>query len=155
MVSQSPGIHRASWRPRGAKWGGWLTVRPGCFNPGKETRYQIRRMLGGPPTVRNNITFFEFRTPHLLPRNESYRLRYPGQHYHCTICNHVLLTKLKHFCILWCWFSLDVFFMDSCFNRVKWETLTYLERYHWNFSCKKWTTYQSYGARPENKNRGC
>jgi len=43
--------------------------------------------------------------------------------------------------------------MYSSFNSVKWETLTYLDRYHWHFSFKKWTTYQSYGARPENKNR--
>ena len=78
------------------------------------------------------------------------------RHYHCTKCTHARLTNLKNFCTLWLWFSLDVFFMDSCSNRVNWETLTYLERYHLKFfSFKEWTTYQSYGAHPENKNRGC
>jgi hypothetical protein len=28
--------------------GGWLTPRPGCFTPGKETRYPLYRRLGGP-----------------------------------------------------------------------------------------------------------
>ena len=32
----------------GARWGGWLTPRPGRFTPGKETRYPIYRLLGGP-----------------------------------------------------------------------------------------------------------
>ena len=135
--SQSPGINRSSWRPRGAIWGAWLTVRPGCFNPGKETRYQMYRRLGGPPTDRNSIAVFEVRILHILPLNESYRLRYAGRHYHCTACNHVLLTKLKNFCTSWCWFNLDVFFMDSCFSRIKWETLTYLERCEGNFLFQK------------------
>ena len=32
----------------GARWGGWLTPRPGRFTPGKETRYPLYRRLGGP-----------------------------------------------------------------------------------------------------------
>jgi hypothetical protein len=31
----------------GARWGGWLTPRPGRFIPGKETRYLFYRRLGG------------------------------------------------------------------------------------------------------------
>ena len=151
--SQSPGIHRASWRLRGAIWDGWLTVCPRCFNPGKETRYQMCGRLGGSPMGRNSIAFFGVWNPHLLPHNGLYQLCYPNRHCHCTTCNHLLLTKLKNFCNLCCWFSLDIFFMDSCFNRVKWEILTYLERGQWNICFRKLKTYQTYGARPENKNR--
>ena len=32
----------------GARWGGWSTPRPGRLTPGKETRYQFYRRLGGP-----------------------------------------------------------------------------------------------------------
>jgi hypothetical protein len=31
-----------------ARWGGWLTPRPGRFSPGKETRYPLYRRLCGP-----------------------------------------------------------------------------------------------------------
>jgi hypothetical protein len=30
-----------------ARWGEWLTPRPGRFTPGKETRYQFCKRLGG------------------------------------------------------------------------------------------------------------
>jgi hypothetical protein len=32
----------------GARWGGWLTPRPGRFTPGQEIRYPFYRRLGGP-----------------------------------------------------------------------------------------------------------
>ena len=54
-------VRGRSWRPRGsrstvvliflylsARWGGWLTPRPGRFTFGKETRYPLYRRLGGP-----------------------------------------------------------------------------------------------------------
>ena len=42
---------------------GWLTVGPDCFNPGKETRLQMCRSVGGPHTGRKNTAFFGVRTP--------------------------------------------------------------------------------------------
>jgi hypothetical protein len=78
----------------------------------------------------DNIAFFGVQTQHFLPRTEMFTdCSIPSRHYHCTKVNHVLCTKLKILCTLYCWFSLDAFFMDWYFNRVKWETLTYLERY--------------------------
>ena len=32
----------------GSRWGGWSTPHPGCFTPGKVTRYPLYRRLGGP-----------------------------------------------------------------------------------------------------------
>ena len=145
-------VYAAHHEGREALYGVGASVRLMCFNLGKETGYHMFGRRGGSLTGRNNIAFFEVRTQH-LPRNESYRLHYPGRHSRFTTGNHVLVTKLKIFCTLCCWFSLDVFFMDWCFNRVKWETLTYLERCQWNFCFGKLKTCQSYGARPENKNR--
>ena len=55
---------------------GWVANgTPSCFNPGKETRYQMYRRLGGPPTDRNNIAFFGVRMLQILPLNKSYRLQ--------------------------------------------------------------------------------
>ena len=146
--SQSPGIHRASWRSRGAIWGGWLTVRPAALTPGK--RLGTRCTGGWVDPLRlgaiSHSSGFEFcRFYPLTSRTDfkGYRLRYPGRHYHRTTSNHILLTKLKNFCTLWCWFNLDVFFMDSCFSGIKWETLTYLERCEGNCCFRKWKTYQS------------
>ena len=52
---------------------------------------------------------------------------------HCTTC-HLLLTKRKnYFCTWWGWLSSEVFFVDSSFNGVKWETLTYLGKGQWKF----------------------
>ena len=119
---------------------GWVANgTPSCFNPGKETLYQMYRRLGGPTTDRNNIAFFGVRILQILPLNKSYPLRYPGRHCHRTTSNHILLTNLKNFCTLWCWFNLDVLFMDSCFSAIKWETLTYLERCEGNFSSENET----------------
>ena len=55
---------------------GWVANgTPSCFNPEKETLYQMYRRLGGPPTDRNNIAFFGVRILQILPLNVSYRLR--------------------------------------------------------------------------------
>jgi hypothetical protein len=34
---------------------GWLTPRPGCFTPGKETRYPFYRRLGGPQGMSGRV----------------------------------------------------------------------------------------------------
>jgi hypothetical protein len=46
--SGTRGIKLYSFFKLSAKWGKWLTSRPGRFTPRKETRYPWHRRLGGP-----------------------------------------------------------------------------------------------------------
>jgi hypothetical protein len=61
--------------------GGWSTPRPGCFTPGKETRYQLYRRMGGPQgrpvRVRKNLFPLGIRNPdHPASSKSLYRLSY-------------------------------------------------------------------------------
>ena len=63
--------------------GVWSTPRPGLFTPGKETRYLLCRMLGGPQGRSGRMRKISpptgIRSPDRPDRSESvYRLRYPG-----------------------------------------------------------------------------
>ena len=65
--------------------GGWLTPRPGRFNPGKEIRYPLFRRLGGPQgrsgRVREISSLPEFDPRIVQPVAQSlYRLSYSGSH---------------------------------------------------------------------------
>jgi hypothetical protein len=61
----------------------WSTSRPGCFIPGKETRYQLNGRLGGPQSLSGHfwqekshftLPWFELRT--IQPVNPRYPLKY-------------------------------------------------------------------------------
>jgi hypothetical protein len=146
---QSSETQRASWRPRGAIWGGLLTVGPGCFNPGKETRYQMFRRLAGPPTERTvSPSGFEPRSFYLITSRRT----------DCAIpagtdsVPHVIMYfsqswKISVLCVVGSVYTYSLWTLF--FNRVKWETWTYLKKCQWNIRKKKLTTYQSYGSRPE------
>jgi hypothetical protein len=63
--------------------GGYLTLRPGRFTPGQETRYPLYRRVGGPQSrsgrVRKTSPHTGIRSPDRPARMESlYRLNYPG-----------------------------------------------------------------------------
>lgn len=62
-------------------WDGWLIPRPGCFTPGKETRYILHRKLSGSQDrYGGNIAPTGIRSVDFRARRDFlYLLPYPGR----------------------------------------------------------------------------
>ena len=58
--------------------GGWSMPRPGCFTPGKETRYPLYRRLGGPQGRSGPVRKISPHRDCPARRQSLYRLRYPA-----------------------------------------------------------------------------
>ena len=91
----------------GARWGGWLTPRPGSFTPRKrpgtlctEAPWALRQIW----TSAENIALTGIRSPDLPARTRLLdRLSYPGPRYRhsCLNMGHSAGTRAEPCCLIW------------------------------------------------------